>query len=231
MKNKILVFGFIVIMIFTMTACGNEEPKNEDAIKFKEEYESLNEVSRNNKVYRSISIDQNNPFIYITAEELLEKMDNEETFYVYFGSKFCPWCRSVIEKAIEVANEKGVSKIYYIDIWDDEGNEILRDKYVIDSNNELKQSIKGTDAYYEILNRFDSILSDYTLVDNNENKIDVGEKRIFAPNFVYVKNGNAEVLVEGISDKQENSSEELTNEILEDETEIFSDFFEEDCGC
>ncbi|MBQ9071993.1 MAG: hypothetical protein IJY25_02420 [Bacilli bacterium] len=231
MKNKILVFSFIVIMIFTITACGKQEPNNEDAIKFKEEYESLNEVSRNNKVYRSISIDENNPFIYITAEELLKKIDNEETFYVYFGSKFCPWCRSVIEKAIEVAKKKGVSKIYYIDIWDDEGNEILRDKYIIDSNNELKQSINGTDDYYEILNRFDSILSDYTLVDKNGNKIDVGEKRIFAPNFVYVKNGNAEVLVDGISDKQENSNEELTNEILEDETEIFSGFFEEDCGC
>ena len=231
MKNKILVFSFIVIMIFTITACGKQEPNNEDAIKFKEEYESLNEVSRNNKVYRSISIDENNPFIYITAEELLKKIDNEETFYVYFGSKFCPWCRSVIEKAIEVAKKKGVSKIYYIDICDDEGNEILRDKYIIDSNNELKQSINGTDDYYEILNRFDSILSDYTLVDKNGNKIDVGEKRIFAPNFVYVKNGNAEVLVDGISDKQENSNEELTNEILEDETEIFSGFFEEDCGC
>ena len=35
------------------------------------------------------------------------------------------------EKSIEVAKEKNIEKIYYIDIWDDDGNEILRDKYIL----------------------------------------------------------------------------------------------------
>lgn len=228
MKNKVLIVSFIVIMIFTLPGCGKLEIESEDAVKFKEEYESLNKkTSSNDKVYRSVSIDEENPFVYITAEELIDMMDDDETFYVYFGSKFCPWCRSVIEKAIEVAKDEGIDKIYYIDIWDDEGNEILRDKYIIDANNELKQIIKGTDTYYEILDRFDNILSDYSLEDKNGNEVDVGEKRIYAPNFVYVKNGKGEVLVKGTSDKQKKSNDELTNEILEDETEIFREFFDE----
>ena len=52
---------------------------------------------------------------------MLEKIENEDSFYVYFGSKLCPWCRSVIEKAVDIANLNNVSKIYYIDIWNDEG--------------------------------------------------------------------------------------------------------------
>lgn len=46
MKNKILLVGLFLIMIFNLTACKSEsknaEVKNEDGIKFKEEYESLN---------------------------------------------------------------------------------------------------------------------------------------------------------------------------------------------
>lgn len=227
MKNKILIFSFMLIAIFTLSACGKEETKPDDATRFKEEYESLNEVSQNGITYRSVSIDEDNPFIYITAEDLLDKMDEEEAFYVYFGSKLCPWCRSVIEKAIEVAKEKNISKIYYIDIWDEEGNEILRDKYILDSNNQPKQTIKGTDAYYELLKRFDDILNNYTLIDEEGNTIEVGEKRIYAPNFVYIKNGIAKDLVEGMSDKQEGYNSELTDEILADEETIFRNFFEE----
>ena len=231
MKNKIMIVSLMLIMLFTLTACVKEE-RNEDAIKFKEEYESLNgKTNSNGKEYRSISIDEDNPFVYITAEELIEKIDNDETFYVYFGSKLCPWCRSVIEKAVEVAKEEDVTKIYYVDIWDDEGNEILRDKYIVNSNNELEQTVNGTDTYYKLLEKFDSVLSDYTLQDENGNVVEVGEKRIYAPNFVFVKNGEAEKLVMGSSDKQEISNQELTEEMLEDEEEIFSDFFTSNNMC
>lgn len=217
----------MLVVIFSLTACGKEKIKNEDAIRFKEEYESLNgEINSNGKDYRIVSIDEDNPFVYITAEELIEKMDNDDTFYVYFGSRFCPWCRSVIEMAIEVAIEKEISEIYYVDIWDDEGNEVFRDKYIINSFNKLEQSIKGADEYYEILDRFDNVLSDYTLKDKDGNEFYVGEKRIYAPSFVFIKNGESEILVEGISDKQKDSVGELTDEILEDEEEIFSDFFD-----
>ena len=71
MKNKIMIVSLMLIMLFTLTACVKEE-RNEDAIKFKEEYESLNgKTNSNGKEYRSISIDEDNPFVYITAEELI----------------------------------------------------------------------------------------------------------------------------------------------------------------
>lgn len=233
MRNKTIFIMLILVTVFALTACTkNNATKNDDAIKFKEEYEALNrKTNSSGRTHRSISIDEDNPFVYITAEELLKKINNEETFYVYFGSKLCPWCRSVIEKAIEVAKAKGITTIYYVDVWDDEGNEILRDKYLLNPDNELEQAIKAEEAYYEILNKFDNVLSNYTLKDANGNQVDVGEKRIYAPNFIYVDKGIAISLVSGISSKQQDSRGDLTDEILEDETNIFNDFFEEDCGC
>lgn len=231
MKSKVLLVGLVLITVFAITACGkkNEDEvvkTNNDGVAFKEEYEALNgKTNSNDKVHRSVSIDEDNPIVYITAEELLDKMDSGETFYVYFGSKLCPWCRSVIEKALEVAKDKNISKIYYIDIWDNEGNEILRDKYTLNSDNELEQTVKGTDAYYEILSRMDDLLSDYTLTNSKGKTVSVGEKRIFAPSFVYVNGGITETLVSGMSSKQTDSRGDLTDEILAEETEIFENFF------
>lgn len=225
MKKKNLLVGLLLVVLINLTACGNNIA-NEDSIKFKEEYESLNgKIGNNEKIYRSITINENNPIVYINAEELIKKMDNEENFYVYFGSEYCPWCRSVIEKAISIADEKKIDKIYYVDIWDDEGNEILRDKYIIGSDNKLKQTIKGTNEYYELLKRFDNLLTNYTLEDKEGNQVDVGVKRIFAPSFIYINKGKAIKLVSGISNKQNDSREDLTKEMLEDETIIFNEFF------
>ena len=57
----------------------------------------------------------------------------------------------------------------------------------------------------------------------------MGEKRIYAPNYFYISNGKVKKMVEGISDKQKDSREELTDEILKDEEEQFNDLFKNSC--
>ena len=192
---------------------------------FKKEYESLNGTTNSKGVeHRSVNIKRNNPFVKVSAEEIVEKLKNKETFYVYFGDPLCPWCRSVIEKFIEVAKKNNIETVYYVKIWDENGKEILRNKYEIDGNN-IEEVIEGTDAYNSLLEAFDPLLDDYILTGDDEEKIELGEKRIFAPNFVYVKDGMAEKLVDGISNKQTDPRGELTEEILKEEEEIFEDFF------
>ena len=215
MKNKFLLFIMLIVMLFGFTGC-----KKDDALLFKENYESMNnQVNKNGKEHRSVTINEKNPFIMSSAKEVLEKIENEDSFYVYFGSKLCPWCRSVIEKAVDIANLNNVSKIYYIDIWNDEGEEILRDKYTLDDNNNPVKSIDGTSEYYELLKHFDSVLSDYTYkVDDKE--LSYGEKRIYAPNFFYISNGKVIRMITGISSLQKDSREELTQEMLKEEEEI-----------
>ena len=55
--------------------------------------------------------------------------------------------------------------------------------------------------------------------------METGEKRIFAPNFFYVKKGKVKTMVTGISNKQKDSRENLTNEILKDEEKAFNKLF------
>ena len=224
MKKKILLITILSLSIIT-TGCLKKENKN--ALKFKEDYEKINGVENaNGKKNREVEISKNNKFEEITPEELVKKIDNKESFYVYFGSRLCPWCRSVIEKADEISRKNKIDKIYYIDVWDDLGNEIFRDKYEINEDGELKQSFKGAEEYKKVLNSIDeALLRDYTINDSEGNTIEVGEKRIYAPNYVYFKNGKGIRLVTGKSDKQTDSREELTKEILEDETNIFNEFF------
>lgn len=225
MKKKLLFVLVFLFMIGFMFGCQTEEnTTNEKALEFKTEYEALNgKTNKSGKVHRTITIDENNPFEKVSAEEIVNKLENKETFYVYFGDELCPWCRSVIEKAIEVANKKGIKKIYYVKIWDSEGNEVLRDKYELTPI--LTKTIEGTDSYKTLLEKFDSLLSEYTVTDPEGHKITTEEKRIFAPNFIYVENGVAIRLAEGYSDKQEDSRQELTKELLDDEEKIFNEFF------
>ena len=62
-------------------------------------------------------------------------------------------------------------------------------------------------------------------------EVKVGEKRIYAPNFIYVNNGKAVKMTEGISDKQKDAFEELSDEILEDEEKLFNEFFNNSTQC
>jgi len=205
----------ILLSLLLLVGCSNK-----NAVKFKNEYESLNgKTNSYGKNYRELSINKKNPYIYSNAKEIVKKIENKETFYVYFGSKLCPWCRSVIEKSIDVANDLNIKKIYYVDIWDDEGNEILRDKYIIDDG-KLKLDKEGTKEYKKLLKYFDSYLRDY-LVEGKDTK----EKRIYAPNFMYIEKGKIKKLTTGKSSKQEDPYQDLSKDILKDEEKEFKEFF------
>ncbi len=224
MRKKLLLLITIIVILVSFTGC-----KKNDALLFKEDYESMNEKeTKNGKKHRSVSIDEENPFIISSAKEIVEKINNKDSFYVYFGSKICPWCRSVIEKAIEVANNNNVTKIYYVDIWNDEGEEILRDKYEVDDKGNVIKTIDGKEEYYELLKLLDNVLEDYTYTKNDK-KESFGEKRIYAPNFIYISNGKAIKLTTGISSLQKDSRETLTEEMLKDEEKEFNDIFVNVC--
>ena len=219
MKKKILLV--LLVGLLLLTGCKKD---NKYALEFKEEYESLNGVAnKNGKEHRTITISEDNPYIKTTPEEIVKMINNNETFLLYVGDSLCPWCRSVLEKSIEVAKKYNIEKIYYIEIWDDEGNEILRDKYELTPI--LTKTIEGTESYKFLLEKFDSVLEEYTLTDTEGHKITTEEKRIFAPNYFYIRDGKVVKMVDGISEKQTDSREELTKEMLDDEENEFDSLF------
>lgn len=242
MKNnkKIIIIILVVIIISIIVVIGlNSKNKNEsnseanttsvlsEALEFKNEYEKLNdtETSSGNKV-RSVTISEDNPFIKATGDEIVEKINNNESFYLYIGDPKCPWCRSVIEKFIEMANKNNIKEVYYINIWDDDHNEIFRDKYELDEDSKPVKTIDGTSAYYTLLDKFASVLDEYELTTSDGKKVDTKEKRIYAPNFFYVKDGKIKSFTSGLSNKQTGAYDELTDEILTDEEKLFTKFIE-----
>lgn len=220
--------SIILIALIILTGC----TKSDSAL-FKADYESLNgKTNKNGKIHRTITIPKDNPIVLSSAKEIVSLIDAKESFYVYFGSKLCPWCRSVIEKALEIANYNGIDKIYYVDIWDENGEEILRDKYDLDADGNPTKIKDGTPEYYKLLATFNDLLRDYTYEENGETK-SYGVKRIYAPNFIYVKNGKISRLTSGKSSLQKDAREELTEEMLKEEEKQFDDFFisvcDDDC--
>lgn len=224
MTKRIIKISLIVLTtLLLITGCQKVDTKK--AKDFKESYESLNgKTNAFGQEHRTVTINENNPFVEVSAEEAVKRIEKGETLYLYIGDKMCPWCRSVIEKAVEVANKNKIKEILYIPIWDDNGTEILRDKFIINDDNVLEKIVDGTESYQKMLELFDEVLDAYT-VTRGETTVTTGEKRIFAPTFIYVKNKEAKRITTGISDFQVDSREELTEAILKDEEEKLTNFF------
>ncbi len=204
----IILVGLIIALFYLQSTSQVES----DAIKFKNEYEVLNGTTRekDGKTIRSITIADDNPFIYATEEEIVSKIEKGETFVVYFGFSDCPWCRSIVPTLIEVARDLEIKEIYYVDVKE------IRDVIEVDETGELKTTTKGSDGYYQLIEIFSDVLDDYTVKDSNGETVSTKEKRIYAPNIVSVVDGVAQKIDSGISEKQTDGYMELTEEMKED---------------
>ena len=99
-KKFLLALIITISLLFTFSCT-----KSDNA--FKQEYESVNgKVLTGEILYRALLIDENNPYRKVELEDIIAKLENKETFYLYVGDPLCPWCRSGLEKMIEVANKE-----------------------------------------------------------------------------------------------------------------------------
>lgn len=216
------IFGILTILLLTISLIGctkkEEQIDNTEALKFKEEYESLNGKETSYKtIHREITISDDNPFITVDEDEIVNLINNKETFYVYFGFPECPWCRSVLESFIKVSKDNKIEKVYYVNVKE------IRDTLELNKG-KTKKTKEGTEGYYKLLELLGNVLSDYKLTDNNGKVVKTNEKRIYAPNFIYVEKGKATKITQGISEKQTDSNMDLSKEIISDQEKIFKDF-------
>ena len=207
MKRKGIIIA--VLLMILLTGCGKNSKNENDALKFKKEYEAVNEtISESGKQIRSLEIPKDNPFVYKTAEEIVEKIENKESFIVYFGFATCPWCRSVLEELIRVAKDQKVETIYYVDVLD------IRDVMEVGEDGNITTKKQGSSGYQKLITLLTDVLEDYTLTKDEE-EIPTGEKRIYAPNVVAISKGEAKQLETGISEELTDPYGELTDSIKE----------------
>ena len=212
--KKVVIILLSILFVIPVVGCTNK-----DAKKFKSDYEKLNNTqTASGKIVREVNIDKNNPFIYKTAEDIVTMIKNKETFIVYFGFNSCPWCRSMIENLIKVAKDTNTKTIYYVDVLD------IRDIKKVDSNGTVYEEKPGDKYYMQLLDMIGTVLDNYTLTNNGE-KIDAGEKRIYAPNVVVIENGRPVTMTTGISDKEKDAYMELTDEINKESYNMIKEAF------
>lgn len=211
MKKIRNIVVILIVGILLLTGCTKSS-----AAKFKKEYESLNgKTATSGKTIREVSIPENNPIVYQTAEGIVSRMENGETFAVYFGFASCPWCRSMVEQLIKSAQDNNISTIYYVDVYK------IRDQYEVDDSGKLTRTEEGTDGYNELLNLLDDVLDDYVITTESGEKIETNEKRIYAPNVVAVVNGVATEMIEGTSSSLKDPYDEITEEMKKESYESF----------
>ncbi len=210
--KKIEVIVIVLISLFLLTGCVD---KTTDAYKFKEEYESINNKDTGNgNKYRELNIPEYNPIVYQTTTDIVKRVENKETFIVYFGFKECPWCRSVITELINAAKDKNIEKIYYVDVKD------IRDVKQVDEYNNIITVKEGDKDYLSLIEHFSNVLSEYTLTKDNS-KIYTGEKRIYAPNIIVVSRGVAVKMEEGVPESLTDPYAKLTKK---QKKEIYNKF-------
>lgn len=216
MKRKSILLSLLLI-VFLLGGC-TKKVINEDALKFKEDYESLNDVVIKDEIkHRSITISEDNPMVYKTFGEIAEMIENKESFIVYVGFSACPWCRSVIPYVLEVAKDNKIETIYYVNVRSDNTKATdLRGYYKLDKKDKPVVDIKADENYYKVLNTLDEFLTPYTLETSKGKKVKTGENRLYAPSFIVYKDGVAIGLDECISDKQTDGFAELTDEMIKD---------------
>ena len=176
--KKIIYIIFVFALVFIVSGCGKT-----DSVKFKKEYENLNgKIASSDNKYQDISIPKKNPIKYATAEEIIDLIKNGSGV-IYFGFPECPWCRMAVPALLESAEKIGIEEILYMNMTDE------RDTLSIDKNGDIITEKKGTVGYKKLLEALEEYLDDYNVNDKDGNSIFTGEKRIYVPLVIFVRNG------------------------------------------
>lgn len=205
-----------------------------DEKKFKDEYETLNGVENN----KTITIMKDNNIKYLTLKEAAKMLDSG-TGVIYFGFAGCPWCRNAVPVLLDAMQSTELDTIYYVNIRPDSKKENdLRDEYTLDTRNKAKKTKDADESYYEILLSLANELDDYVLTTDAGKKVNTGEKRLYAPTVVAVKNGVVvgfhQGTYEGHELDKDNHLADLTKEqekeLLNVYTKIISKYQDDNCG-
>lgn len=225
-KKKLFIIGIIILIViicvvfFLFIKSNRVIRENElpDNLKFKEQYESLND--KKDKVgnnYLKVIIAENNPIIYKTDREILDILTNE-TAIIFFGYESDPWSRNVIDPLLQMAKDNGIDKIYYVNI------ENIRDTYkIVDGKVEMEK--KGTDAYYKILDFLGDKLDTYYIYEKNK-KYNTKSLRLEAATVISVKDGKILGYHNGTINDQSDPYIPLTTKQREDMLDIYQKIYE-----
>lgn len=232
-RKKICIVGGIVVLALVAVLTwylGFSSTKVSDAEKFKNEYEALNgETSKSGNTYQTLNISENNRIEYNTMGEIVDILKSG-TGLIYIGFPNCPWCRNAVPVLLDAVDCSCLEKINYLNITD------LRDVYEL-KDDKIEKTKDAPKEYYELLEILDEYLKEYSLEDGTGKSVEVGEKRVYVPIVIGVKNGKIVGVHNGTVELKDyqtpyDALEETQKVELEDAyTQIIDDVTKEQTTC
>lgn len=218
LDNKYVIIGGVLLLIaILILVFWNISSNSKDGAKFKREYEAYNnkQASGDHK-YQVLKIPKKNKVKYSSVEGAIDIL-KDGTGLIYFGFPNCPWCRGMLPILLDSVDCSCVDNLLYVDMTD------VRDKYEVkDGETTLVQEAKS--GYNKLLEYLDKHLDDYVIKDEDGVEYDVGEKRIYVPLVVAVKNGEVVGVYDGIELEENQSPYDDLNETQKSEMQaIFTD--------
>lgn len=249
--GKTLLAAILIVMVLLGAYLGVQYKKNggfggndeyvatADEKQFKKEYESLNGTTRTNgQKNKEVEIIADNNIKYITIAEAAKILDSGSGV-IYFGFAACSWCRNAVPVLLEAMTSSELEEIYYVDIRpEDKAENDIRDVYALNAKNKAKKQRDALDStYHDVLLSLANYLNDYVLLTDSGKKVNTGEKRLYAPTVVAVKEGVVVGFHEGTVDgheKDENGElRDLTNEerkeLLNSYSKVISNYLKDSC--
>lgn len=174
MKKKVVIGIILLILLIGGIAGGSlyyykskdkDQINIKDAVKFKEEYEKLNNTVRvsDKMTYKKIEISSNNPIKYIDTVKAQDVL-KEDKAILYIGAAWCPYCRNAVNVLFDVAKKFDVKTIYYLNLDDEKDIFEIQDGKLVKTKN-------GTEGYYKLLDTLKDHLKDYILYDDEKSSL------------------------------------------------------------
>ena len=223
-KNKyMMVLVPVVFLLLFVLAYFKFINSENDAAKFKKEYESYNnKETKSGNTYQKLKISSNNPIVYASYDELIDVVKNK-TGIIYLGFPNCPWCRTALPVLLKVAEKNKVNTIYYKNIYEDRDSYEIQEDKLVYSVDEKGNEIKGVEGYFDLMKELDDYLTEY-VISYDGTEYDTNEKRIYAPTIVFVKDGKILGVHIGTVEGQESGFDKLTDEQYDELYSIFEEY-------
>lgn len=222
--GSIILGILIIVLVIVFLSKGNKpsligEDLLPDNLRFKEQYESLNgKKDDTNKEYLKVAIDENNPIVYKSDNEILDVL-NKETAIVFFGIETDAWSRNIVEPLLQIAKDNGIEKIYYVNIAN------IRDQYKVEDGKAVI-SQKGTDSYYKILDFLGDKLNAYYVYDAKGKEYATNVSRLEAGTVIAVMDGKVKAYRQGTVASQKDPYVPLTSEEKNELMAIYQNLYE-----
>lgn len=216
-KTFMIILSILLVVLILFSLYYFVFKEKPDNLKFKEEYESLNdEVNNSGKKNIDVKIDEDNLMKYSNFKEIMDVLD-EGTGIIYFGFPECPWCRNAVPVLIEAAKKNEIGQIYYFDASKIRDVKELKDGKVVTTK-------EGTKEYYQLVDKLKDVLGPY------EGLEDESIKRLYFPTMVFVMGGKVVGTHIGTVDSQKDPYKGLTKKEKEELLKIYENNIEKIYG-